>query len=255
MNNSYCNNSPFMNNCCSQRKCCNHNNCCNNFIPVPGPAGEAATVTVGSTTTGNPGASASVTNSGTTSNAVLNFVIPRGDPGNAATVSVGTTTTLPAGSQATVTNSGTSSNAILNFGIPAGGNTTTSIISGSFLSRNTQTYNNPNSIIQLPITLNSNGIAINNNVISITRTGRYMINYGIKSTTISNIIGIYINGINNTNTNLETIISDLNPASSIILNLNANDVITLGAVNASESAPLTLQNNTINAYITIISLD
>jgi len=82
-----------------------------------------------------------------------------------------------------------------------------------------------------------------------------MINYGIKSTTIGNIIGIYINGVNNTNTNLETLISDLNPSSSIILELNSNDTITLGAVNASIGIPLTLQTNTINSYITVMSLD
>ena len=246
---------PCLNNCCQLRRCCNNNNCCsNNFIPVPGPAGEAATVMVGTTTTGAPGTQASVTNSGTTTNAVLNFTIPRGESGNSATVTVGSTTTLPAGSQATVTNIGTSTNAILNFGIPSGGSST-SLLSGSFLSRTTQTYTTNNSIIQLPITLNTNGIAINNNVITIPRAGRYMINYGIKSTTIGNTIGIYINGNNNTNTNLQTIISDLNPSSSIILQLNANDAITLGAVNASESIPLTLQDNTINAYITIISLD
>ena len=49
-----------------------------------GPAGEdgaAATVTVGTTTTGEPGTDASVTNSGTSSAAVLNFTIPRGAKG------------------------------------------------------------------------------------------------------------------------------------------------------------------------------
>ena len=44
-----------------------------------GPQGPAATITVGTTTTGNPGTNASVTNSGTSSAAVLNFTIPRGD--------------------------------------------------------------------------------------------------------------------------------------------------------------------------------
>ena len=250
---------PFLNNCCS-RNCCNRNCCCNNIVPIPGPtgpAGESATVNIGTTTTGSPGTNASVTNSGTTTNAVLNFVIPRGDPGTAATINVGTTTTLPAGSAATVTNVGTPANAILNFGIPAGnGGTNPTIDSGSFISRSTATYNANNSIIALPVTLNSDGITINaNSVITIPRAGRYLINYGIKSTTIGNEIGIYINGINNTNTNVETLISDLNPSSSIILELNANDNITLGAVNANASSPLTLQNNTINAYITIISLD
>ena len=94
-----------------------------------GQDGTSATVTVGTTTTGEPGTQASVTNSGTATNAILNFVIPRGDTGAAgadgedgtpATVTIGTTTTGEPGTQASVTNTGTVSNAILNFTIPRG---------------------------------------------------------------------------------------------------------------------------------------
>jgi microcystin-dependent protein len=51
---------------------------------IQGPQGEkgdAATVNVGTTTTGLPGTSASVVNSGSTSAAILDFTIPRGDKG------------------------------------------------------------------------------------------------------------------------------------------------------------------------------
>lgn len=51
-----------------------------------GATGQAATVAVGTVTTGNPGTSASVTNSGTSNNAVLNFTIPQGPAGNVTTV-------------------------------------------------------------------------------------------------------------------------------------------------------------------------
>ena len=94
-----------------------------------GATGMAATVQVGTTTTGAPGTNASVTNTGTESNAVLNFVIPAGATGangatgadgTAATVQVGTTTTGTPGTDASVTNTGTESNAVLNFVIPAG---------------------------------------------------------------------------------------------------------------------------------------
>ena len=97
-----------------------------------GDTGDAATITVGSTSTGAPGTNASVTNSGTSNAAVLNFTIPRGDkgdkgdtgatgsPGAAATISVGTTTTGQPGTNASVTNVGTSSAAVLNFTIPKG---------------------------------------------------------------------------------------------------------------------------------------
>ena len=47
-----------------------------------GPTGAAATVTVGSTTTLEPGQSATVNNSGTSGAAVLNFGIPKGEKGD-----------------------------------------------------------------------------------------------------------------------------------------------------------------------------
>jgi hypothetical protein len=98
----------------------------------PGTPGAAATIAVGTTTTGAAGSSASVNNSGNAYAAVFNFTIPRGDvgatgatgatgsPGTAATIAVGTTTTGAAGSSASVTNSGTSSAAVFNFTIPRG---------------------------------------------------------------------------------------------------------------------------------------
>ena len=91
-----------------------------------GKDGAAATIAVGSVTTLAAGQSATVTNSGNKTDAVLNFGIPRGatgqpgSDGKAATVTVGTVSTLPAGSNATVTNVGTATDAIFNFGIPKG---------------------------------------------------------------------------------------------------------------------------------------
>lgn len=46
--------------------------------PIQGEAGTAATITVGTVTTGEPGTNASVVNVGTPQNAVLNFTIPQG---------------------------------------------------------------------------------------------------------------------------------------------------------------------------------
>ena len=104
-----------------------------------GEQGPAATIAVGTTTTGAPGSQASVNNIGTSSAAVFDFTIPRGDkgekgeqgndgqdstvpgpPGAGATVDVGTTTTTPPGTQANVTNTGTTTNAFLTFEIPRG---------------------------------------------------------------------------------------------------------------------------------------
>jgi hypothetical protein len=94
-----------------------------------GPAGQAASVQVGNTTTVGPGGQASVTNSGTSSAAVLNFSIPQGQPGAtgatgpagaAATVQVGTTMTVSPQTPAAVMAGGTPNAAILNFLIPQG---------------------------------------------------------------------------------------------------------------------------------------
>ena len=46
-----------------------------------GTQGNAATVRIGTVTTGDPGTQAAVTNSGTNQDAVFDFAIPRGDPG------------------------------------------------------------------------------------------------------------------------------------------------------------------------------
>lgn len=52
------------------------------FNGATGDRGEAATITVGTVTTGQPGTSAQVTNSGTETDAVLNFTIPQGATGS-----------------------------------------------------------------------------------------------------------------------------------------------------------------------------
>ena len=59
-----------------------------NIKGVKGDAGTAATITIGSVTTDEPGTNASVTNSGTSTNAILNFTIPRGNPGSGGGTSV-----------------------------------------------------------------------------------------------------------------------------------------------------------------------
>lgn len=104
-------------------------------IGITGPTGPAATITIGTTTTGEAGTDAIVTNSGTTEAAVFNFTIPQGitgptgltgetgatgPTGTAATITVGTVTTGDPGTEASVTNSGTLEAAILDFVIPQG---------------------------------------------------------------------------------------------------------------------------------------
>lgn len=52
-----------------------------NIKGAKGDTGTAATIKIGTVTTGAAGSNASVTNSGTATNAILNFQIPRGTPG------------------------------------------------------------------------------------------------------------------------------------------------------------------------------
>jgi hypothetical protein len=105
------------------------------FMGQTGANGQAATVQVGTTSTGLPGTLASVVNAGTANAAVLNFSIPQGLAGTngaAATVQVGSTSTAAAGTPASVINSGTSNAAVLNFSIPQGaGGTAATVQVGS----------------------------------------------------------------------------------------------------------------------------
>ena len=59
-----------------------------NIKGAKGATGAAATITIGSVTTGAAGSSASVTNSGTASNVVLNFMLPRGKDGKDGGITV-----------------------------------------------------------------------------------------------------------------------------------------------------------------------
>jgi hypothetical protein len=96
------------------------------LLAQKGGTGAAATVSIGTVTTGSAGSSATVTNVGTGGAAIFDFAIPQGvagasgSNGSAATVAVGTVNTGAAGSQASVTNSGSSNAAVLNFTIPQG---------------------------------------------------------------------------------------------------------------------------------------
>lgn len=82
-----------------------------------GDKGETGEITVGKTETVEYDKPAKVTNSGTTTDAVLDFEIPQGKP---AFVKVGMVVTLPPGSEACVVNVGTENDPILDFYIPEG---------------------------------------------------------------------------------------------------------------------------------------
>ena len=121
-----------------------------------GADGKAATIKIGTVTTGAAGSTATVSNSGTTTDAVFNFTIPKGDKGDKGnsftysdftseqleglkgpkgdtgatgakgadgatpTIKIGTVTTGAAGSSAAVTASTSGTTTTLNFTIPKG---------------------------------------------------------------------------------------------------------------------------------------
>lgn len=87
---------------------------------IKGPKGDAATIEIAGTETGNPGTDASVVNEGTKGDAKFRFTIPRGDEGKAATIEVGEVTASDPGSEPQVTNAGTENAAVLDFVLPRG---------------------------------------------------------------------------------------------------------------------------------------
>jgi hypothetical protein len=84
---------------------------------VTGPTGAAATISAGTTNTGAPGSSATVTNAGTSSAAIFNFTIPQGPTGaTGATGGVSNTYSIGASQSSPLANGGTvSSSALLSF--------------------------------------------------------------------------------------------------------------------------------------------
>jgi Collagen triple helix repeat (20 copies) len=70
----------------------------NGVLGATGPSGAAATLSVGTVTTGAAGSQASVTNSGTANAAVLNFSIPQGAPGTGGGGGGGGTSGIPVAS-------------------------------------------------------------------------------------------------------------------------------------------------------------
>lgn len=87
---------------------------------IKGPKGDAATIEIAGTETGNPGTDASVVNEGTKGAAKFRFTIPRGDEGKAATVEVGEVTASDPGSEPQVKNAGTENAAVFDFVLPRG---------------------------------------------------------------------------------------------------------------------------------------
>lgn len=127
------------------------------LIEVSSRRGRSATIAIGTITTGAAGTNASVTNVGTSGEAVFNFAIPMGDAVElringgylqwknttaatwtnileiadiTATIDIGTVVTGDPGTDVLVTNSGAGKDAVFNFAIPRGDSVELRIDSG-----------------------------------------------------------------------------------------------------------------------------
>ncbi len=86
--------------------------------------------------------------------------------------------------------------------------------------------------------------------ITVNEPGRYLINYGFNASAGQNsALSLYINGVENASTRLTILDASGDLSSSIILNLNAGDVITMRV--SVYTASVTLPADTLNAYITL----
>lgn len=223
-----------------------HNKCKDKIYVVgtPGPRGRdgAGTITIGTTTTGDPGTDASVTNSGTAQNAILNFTIPRGETG-------------PTGAQGPQGETGATGEQG-----PAG-EVATNEYGYKYDTTNDAITLTANTVTTVPLAQTGPLNVITGsteNALTIGSTGTYKIDYFFNG--ISNIEGnITLSVYNNSSLltgstltlNLETT-DERNISGSIIASLSESDVITLGIESTTEIV-VTPSSNT-NAYLSIVKL-
>ena len=223
-----------------------HNKCKDKIYVVgtPGPRGSdgAGTITIGTTTTGDPGTDASVTNSGTAQNAILNFTIPRGETG-------------PTGAQGPQGETGATGEQG-----PAG-EVATNEYGYKYDTTNDAITLTANTVTTVPLAQTGPLNVITGsteNALTIGSTGTYKIDYFFNG--ISNIEGnITLSVYNNSSLltgstltlNLETT-DERNISGSIIASLSESDVITLGIESTTEIV-VTPSSNT-NAYLSIVKL-
>lgn len=200
-----------------------------------GPAG-AATITVGTTTTGDPGTNASVTNSGTNENVILDFVIPAGPTG-------------PQGIQGPTGPTG-----------PAG--TSVEAIYGSKYSTTNNNINvneNNDTAIPLATTGPTSGItSASTDTLTITETGIYRVDYFFNGSP-SVAAELTLEVLQNTNPigrtsitkEIEANADDILSGSAIV-SLTEGDEIGLGL--ASNTTATVAPASGTNAYLDIVKI-
>lgn len=210
---------------------------CKEKMGVFGPTGPTgpqgpATITIGTTTTGNPGTNASVTNVGTNENAILNFTIPAG----------------ATGAQGIQGPTGPSGESALSYGSKY--DTTTDTIS---LTADTD------SPVPLTTTAPLSGITgTNANTLTITANGFYKIDYFFNgSPNVEATLTLSVSQ-NSNPISSSTIIKEVQANTddilngSIIVSLSANDEIGL-SLSSNVNATVSTADGT-NAFINIVRL-
>lgn len=210
---------------------------CKEKMGVFGPTGPTgpqgpATITIGTTTTGNPGTNASVTNVGTNENAILNFTIPAG----------------ATGAQGIQGPTGPSGESALSYGSKY--DTTTDTIS---LTADTD------SPVPLTTTAPLSGITgTNANTLTITANGVYKIDYFFNgSPNVEATLTLSVSQ-NSNPISSSTIIKEVQANTddilngSIIVSLSANDEIGL-SLSSNVNATVSTADGT-NAFINIVRL-
>lgn len=228
---------------------------CKDKLQVVGPTGPTgpagpATITVGNTTTGDPGTRASVTNVGTNENAILNFTIPAGVQG-------ATGPTGPAGAQGVQGAPGVQG--------PAGPTGPT----GPSLSTFGRKYDNATNSISLEaniaqnVALGSTGPTNNvttatQNTLTITQNGVYLVEYffsGSSSVNTELTLEVKQNSVPIGSTTIEknvTASTETDFVGSTINSFSAGDEIGL-TLQSSQAATITPASGT-NAYLNITRL-
>lgn len=237
---------------------------CKEKMGVFGPTGPTgpqgpATITIGTTTTGDPGTNASVTNVGTNENAILNFTIPAGATG-AQGIQGPTGPTGPqgiqgaAGVQGEIGPTGPTG--------PTGPSGESALSYGSKYDTTTDTISltaDTDSPVPLTTTAPLSGITgTNANTLTITANGVYKIDYFFNgSPNVEATLTLSVSQ-NSNPISSSTIIKEVQANTdgilngSIIVSLSANDEIGL-SLSSNVNATVSTADGT-NAFINIVRL-
>lgn len=243
----------------------NNQNCCNRTCIVVGPTGPTgptgpATITVGATTTGDPGTNAIVTNVGSNQNAVLNFTIPRGATGPSGLAGP----TGPTGPQGNIGPAGPSG-AVGPTGPTGPTGPSATVVTNTYGRKYDTTENTitleTNISQDVPLGSNgpSNGITLNNqNKLTIPTDGMYKVDYYFSGSPSVNAEVTLNVKQNDTPIGSTTVSKDVTAnvdadfVGSTINNFKANDQIGL-ALESTSAVTITPSSGT-SAYLNIVRI-